>query len=99
MLTQEITTPSKEEFYQWKNSNTGKWYFEQWVLLQFQNLIENMVHGSTLDVDSVDGTALASVRQITRANTLYDVANVSYEEILNSLSSEESIDVQEEGDS
>ena len=99
MLTKEIPTPSKEEFYQWKNAPTGQWFFHQWVVLQFQTLVESMVLGSTLDVDSVDGTALASVRQITRANTLHDVANVTYEEIVHSLSSEESIDVQEEGNS
>ena len=91
-MMQKLERPSKEDFGQWRHSPAGEWYFA-WLQMYFQHVVEGAVRGGTIATDSVDSTALSTVRTMTKANTLYEIGTeADYDSICGMMYGEEKND-------
>tara|TARA_R110000868_G_scaffold17182_1_gene75829 strand:+ start:177 stop:485 length:309 start_codon:yes stop_codon:yes gene_type:complete len=72
--------PSAEEFAAWKNGSVGTWWFT-WLTEYFHMLAENTIREGNINYDSVEETALKSVRSAVKSNTVFEIANADVEYI------------------
>lgn len=84
MSDQVPERPTKEDYQQWKANPVTEWWF-YFLQAEFQGNLEGIVLGQTVDTESVDSTALSSVKEISRCSTLYEVGNIDYEGIVEAL--------------
>ena len=80
----EVPKPSKEEFNMWRKSPTGTWFFN-WIERDFLGEVQEMVAGSTVNIESAEETALKTVRMQTKQFVLWELMMATYEDINNTL--------------
>ena len=81
---QVVVLPSKEDFGQWKQSSVGRWWFS-YIDQMFLNHTQHIIAGGFINLDSAESTALAAVSHSTKANMLYEISRLGYENICSDL--------------
>ena len=77
--------PTKDQFSDWKHSPVGAWFFDVWLQSYFQAYTQEIIEGATINVESMEDTALNTLRHQTKASMLHEIGFTTYEEMLTML--------------
>jgi hypothetical protein len=76
--------PTKDQWSNWKQHPTTQW-FNHVLETQFKEVTQAVVEGATINEDSVESTALSTVRQLTSSRVLYSIASMTYDDARETL--------------
>jgi hypothetical protein len=72
--------PTEEEFKDWQRGKVGAWYFG-WLTDYFHQIAEHTIREGNINYESVEETALYCVRNATKSNTIFEIANADVDYI------------------
>lgn len=75
-MQKELRVPTKEEFGAWKHSGVGEWWFD-WTRQMFNKYAEELALGQTVNDESIESTAIRTIRHSARAGILYELFHVA----------------------